>query len=638
MATLYIRGEIGATLDDERRTIASINAESARLRATILGAEEFTWKVTSENLTATDTIIPDEGQAVSVYIDEDRIFHGVVISQEIVEYGVIVKLAGPTWWLTRETATSTQADQEGGNQERPVLAFPEQGWDTSIEELIDLAENTFNLPVTIGTVAAFNDLPPLRYNLKSLADVLANIISWAADAVPWWDFSAHSGDAAAASATTITLAAGASAVDDAYNGREIEIRSGANAGESRVITDYDGSTKVATVASAWTTSPSAGDDYTVETKPALNVTRRGSATDVTYTLGTDPVISPLSFRPRSELEVERIELPYVSRDSETGKYAWASQSAGTAASGKRQIIPVAGPELADYLPDDNYETVSLDFTTTDVTTAAKAAVTNWDDLIATWPEGGTGWRFSAATVTTTRSVVRTDPEIPFPSPTTWTANALAAGRSFIAFDGGIDPPQWLIDDFGIQEYALNHWYFVDGNTASPTSPPFDSDRRAELIRVLGNTFYWQSGSKTDPSAFDGDYLWLLNYKPGARVWTIADADIPASGIFYRKRDFGYAFPPSGLAAAMLAAANWTPWEGTITRHLDGLTAETPFNAKYNISGSIAAASTAGALPKAYDYNFSDNTVTIELGPPARFDYQTLVRRIERRGEENLINL
>lgn len=57
----------------------------------------------------------------------------------------------------------------------------------------------------------------------------------------------HSGTLAAAAATTVTLATGASDDDDAYNDQYMTIVSGTGAGQKAQITDYVGSTKVATV-------------------------------------------------------------------------------------------------------------------------------------------------------------------------------------------------------------------------------------------------------------------------------------------------------------------------------------------------------------------------------------------------------
>lgn len=56
-------------------------------------------------------------------------------------------------------------------------------------------------------------------------------------------------------ASTITLHVAASSVTDFYKGTTVHVYSGAGAGQSRFITAYDGTTKVATVDSAWATQP-----------------------------------------------------------------------------------------------------------------------------------------------------------------------------------------------------------------------------------------------------------------------------------------------------------------------------------------------------------------------------------------------
>ena len=66
-----------------------------------------------------------------------------------------------------------------------------------------------------------------------------------------------SGTAQAGASTTITLASGASATDSLYVGQVVQLGDG----QSRVITGYVGSTKVATVDRAWTTNPSSASTY-----------------------------------------------------------------------------------------------------------------------------------------------------------------------------------------------------------------------------------------------------------------------------------------------------------------------------------------------------------------------------------------
>lgn len=59
-------------------------------------------------------------------------------------------------------------------------------------------------------------------------------------------------------ANTVTLDAAASATDNLYVGSVIEIYSGTGAGQARVCTAYDGTTKVATVGRNWVINPAAG--------------------------------------------------------------------------------------------------------------------------------------------------------------------------------------------------------------------------------------------------------------------------------------------------------------------------------------------------------------------------------------------
>lgn len=79
---------------------------------------------------------------------------------------------------------------------------------------------------------------------------------------------AITGTAQAGAASTITLAAsGPSATDDFYNSGVVFIVSGTGAGQSRVVSDYVGGTKVATVSPPWGTAPDATSVYLLVYQP-----------------------------------------------------------------------------------------------------------------------------------------------------------------------------------------------------------------------------------------------------------------------------------------------------------------------------------------------------------------------------------
>lgn len=92
----------------------------------------------------------------------------------------------------------------------------------------------------------------------------------------------HSGTAQAGAASSITLAAGASAVTDYYKLATVTITGGTGSGQTRAISAYNGTTKVATVSSAWTTPPDATSNYTISAGTAGIVLAAGASATVDY--------------------------------------------------------------------------------------------------------------------------------------------------------------------------------------------------------------------------------------------------------------------------------------------------------------------------------------------------------------------
>ncbi len=97
-----------------------------------------------------------------------------------------------------------------------------------------------------------------------------------------------SGLAQAGAATTITLAAGESAIDDFFNFALIGINGGTGENQIRIIVDYDGTTKIATLDRAWLVNPNATSEYViglnaaaVVTADTLNVIRDAIVNDAT---------------------------------------------------------------------------------------------------------------------------------------------------------------------------------------------------------------------------------------------------------------------------------------------------------------------------------------------------------------------
>lgn len=97
---------------------------------------------------------------------------------------------------------------------------------------------------------------------------------------------------AGSTSTTIKLATAASATDDVYNGMYVRITGGTGNGQVRRITDYVGATRVATINTAWTTTPDATSVYSLSVFVAdsvgqyINADPQGRAKIIEYVSAT----------------------------------------------------------------------------------------------------------------------------------------------------------------------------------------------------------------------------------------------------------------------------------------------------------------------------------------------------------------
>ena len=99
----------------------------------------------------------------------------------------------------------------------------------------------------------------------------------------------HADNAQAGAASTITLATTASATDDFYNGNLVFLRDGTGAGQTAIITDYVGSTRVATINGSWVTNPDTTTEYElwIDKVAIVNVPTRTELNGGDYALDTD---------------------------------------------------------------------------------------------------------------------------------------------------------------------------------------------------------------------------------------------------------------------------------------------------------------------------------------------------------------
>jgi len=160
-------------------------------------------------------------------------------------YGTDISPAGTDAVLVRDlTITPIQSDVVSRDLVRPYLGASEQL----------LANSRVQCQFTVELAGSGTAGTAPRFGSALQACAMAETLT----------ASAVTGTATAGAANSITLAAGASATDDAYIGQIITITSGTGSGHVGMITDYVGSTKVATVRAISTTFvPGASSAYSI---------------------------------------------------------------------------------------------------------------------------------------------------------------------------------------------------------------------------------------------------------------------------------------------------------------------------------------------------------------------------------------
>jgi hypothetical protein len=122
---------------------------------------------------------------------------------------------------------------------------------------------------TVAAVTTVTNLTNAPTNGDLTAAMKTSVTTAATAATPTASLTAaesrvfHSGTAQAGSADSITLAAGASSVFNLYTCSVIKIYGGTGAGQARVISNYDGSTKIVSIDRNWQTTPDNTSIYSI---------------------------------------------------------------------------------------------------------------------------------------------------------------------------------------------------------------------------------------------------------------------------------------------------------------------------------------------------------------------------------------
>ncbi|WP_035605084.1 hypothetical protein [Haloferula sp. BvORR071] len=365
-----------------------------------------------------------------------------------------------------------------------------------------------------------------------------------------------------------------------------------------------------------------------------------------------------------ELVASRVELTYYTR-SGTGLPTPQVQADGVAAPGKVQVIAISGPERDTFVPKDDLDSFDVQTVNANVTIGTlRPTILSMLPEVVTSRAGFAG-KPGGTDVTLANgetldfddnknpSSVGSSFSLTMPALTMVDAATGAAvsriGKNLVITP---DAPDWLSLP-GMQRVKLSGRIYVLAAQTSAKSPYGVSDNidsapppawanafpwslKQSMTRSGDPPPYWMSITTFPQPSFyirHQNQLWALDFEIEAVVTTTAYAALTS---FYKPPEFEYLTPPANMAKALRSMQSWTPCRGTLTRKGKELcNGAQMLNCKFNLSGARAALATMGALPKAVSYDFRSKELSIELGPPSRFDTRSLAQRFRQPAQTNI---
>lgn len=361
--------------------------------------------------------------------------------------------------------------------------------------------------------------------------------------------------------------------------------------------------------------------------PTLNITRRGVMTATTLTIGSDAV-EAIDLTPRLDLEVSQVSIGSTTRNVTTGANTWATQTSGTSVPGKTQILVTSGPEIGPFLPKDKNNTVQVQTSAVSPTALTNFIRTNADILATCTREFGYTFNiagnetFLVSQYVTGSATGAWGIKLDAPS---IISKANPAGYYVVISPTPLQ--DWMRDEngYGLISGTLTGWAYCSVISASQPANWQEMINRAQVAHTG-----YAIGAGGNPQ-------WNTFFQFNIQVQLINTAFASLTTV-YRKWDYDYINPPAGLAANLLAAQNWIPYEGEIRTVADTVDGTQDLYRKYNVAGSLAAHNSMAALPKRLVYDIQRGRKTIGLGSPARTDFGTLASRFRRSPKDNIVYL
>lgn len=369
--------------------------------------------------------------------------------------------------------------------------------------------------------------------------------------------------------------------------------------------------------------------------PRARLVRRAQAPVANYRVGELPLVGA-NLVPRIEKMVEEVRLDYAERDP-SGRMVWRVQQDGVASNNNaRQVVPISGPENDTFLPIDlvdseDLQTVDQEIEWPFVVDRDRAVQEAGSPTLLMTP-----FRIVLRNTQTSSAAGSSNTITFIPGPTAvGNNNEDVTGMSILTAGRITD---WIRTQRGIQAIdgvvrgraILNHVRLI--YSTATANPPPQSFPEPDFVEQLGMTL--------EADGFDGQnssarFREIYSYQFEIPV-VFVNASFPELTTVFREAEYGFIFPPDGLAQNLRAAQAWLPFDGQL--QLASLGEILPTNVighKVRIQGGLPEWEQMDALTTGVEIDLGTGRATHSLGAPSRLDFQQLARTFSQAGRDNI---
>ena len=645
MIAWTIKGEAGKAFDATVRSLEAAKIESAQVAFNSLADDTFTFSISPEAIPS--ATIPELKQKITLYREGVQFFVGTVTNVrsniDSSSQQVQITVSGPWWWMERIGFTTNLQDGEGNAGERLSAVFGSntlgQDLKTSIESAIDRAV-VLGVPIANiaggSSVAAMTAFPRITLNQSTIGQVLSELVRLVPDTMVYFDYSTSpvklkvvrrpTADEVTFNASTdpITSIDINPIIDLEVSKVDLPYLTRANNGRTVFNVQSDGSgpneqRQVLTV------SGPELDTFLPNTLFDSVYMKIASLADaIGYTMAAG-FIDKYLYNPISVTGTTFTSINYWSNGA---GFTVNSYTVRTATYNKTGYVPVLFGEDFKANPPD-WVVSQLGLIQVQVTGGIWGSdaqpTASWDKRIALNSIlGGVFYKVVGSTYYT--------------------------GKNFES-DG---PVIWIMPEALVSKYTNRAPGITKSSSRTTTriannvggAAPFFNDGfiGRPLRMVIGDNWsrYWTTVTVTGYDASAKTFTHTSHPSGYAAIEeddnlniSITTVQLP-SAIVFRESDYSFISPPAGLASFLRSAQNWLPYEGSINLTQEDVGSTRYRGCKINISNSSSQFATMGALVASEVLDIQNGSTTINLGPAPRNDYRTIVDKIRKTSQDNIV--